>query len=315
MGKESVYIQMVKYLAPVILIIILVAGLAFYKFQSSAPSKPTQHDSTSSSAIKEELKKPLVETIVTGIKRLHGIGFNKGVVYVSSETDKILYKVIGGKAEKFVELNFTHDMIFEDDGSIITPVFNENRLVKISPTGQIETLFSGLSGPNGVVKDEDGNFIVSNYNSNQVLALKTDGTRFDISHKDHKGPAGLAFIKKGEGRSLDGVWVASFLSNTFSEYHLDLNKKGSQLRAFNSSPKGITHFESLYYTTDKKLLATAVKDGKGVVVEVLDSGRAYNTLLETDLPDPLVGYFTSDGEVYLVSPNDQQGRILRSKLF
>lgn len=261
---------------------------------------------------KTEPEPSKIEVVASGIKRPHGIGFNNGIVYVSSETDKILYKIIDGKPQKFVELDFTHDMIFEEDGSIITPVFNENRVVKISSDGKIETLFSNLSGPNGIIKYKDGNLYVSNYFSGKVLALKNDGRRYDVSSGDHKGPAGLVFAE--DKLFMDDLWVASYLDGTFSKYDLG-EKPGGQPRVYHFKFDDIVNPESLYLTKDNKLIATAVKNGKGVVIKIGNIHNQYETLLETDLPGPLVGYFTDEGFVYLVSSNDPQGRILKAKIF
>ena len=308
---------MQKVIIFIVLGLIIGLGITYQYFKKNAP------DSTNS--LKElaqninradekiETKKPDIEVVYSGIKRPHGIGFHQGIIYVSSEIDKALYKVIDGKAEKFVDLNFTHDMIFEEDGSIITPVFNENRVVKISKSGEVETLFSNLSGPNGIVKDKNGDFYVSNYFSGKILALKSDGRRFDISQGDHQGSAGLTYLKDKAG--LDDLWVASYIDGIFAKHDLQDDKVGSQLRVFLFSYPDIIHPESLYLNKDKRLFATATKDGKGVIIEVFNQGVPYKIILETDLPDPLVGYFTEEGFVYLVSPNDLKGRILRSKIF
>lgn len=298
-----------------LIIIGLIVGLGIsYIFLKKNVSYPTNaiQQLTQKDEKKMESEASKIEVVASGIKRPHGIGFNNGIVYVSSETDKILYKIMDGKPQKFVELDFTHDMIFDRDGSIITPVFNENRVVKIFPDGKIENLFSNLSGPNGIVKDKNGDFYVSNYFSGKVLALKNDGRRYDISIGDHKGPAGLAYSE--DKLFMDDLWVASYIDGTFSQYNLQ-EKLGSQLRAFHFKFDDITHPESLYLTKDNKLLATAVKNGKGVVIKIGNIHTQYETLLETDLPDPLVGYFTDEGVVYLVSPNDPAGRVLKVKIF
>lgn len=269
-----------------------------------------QHTQQPAQALKTT-KAPEIEVVATGIKRPHGIGFHNGVVYVSSETDKALYKVREGKVERFVKLNFPHDMIFEADGSIITPVFNENRVVRISPEGKITTLYSNFDGPNGIAYSKFGYMYVSNYNNSRVLTTRDETTFTDMTVRTLDGYAGLAY-----DADRNFLWVAGYLGNSISGYGLgDKNASVQRPRTFYAKLEGVTHPESIYIKGGERnlLLVTAVKNGKGVVIETNHLGK-YKVVLETDLPDPLVGYFTDNGYVYLVSPNDAEGRILKAKL-
>lgn len=287
-----------KYIALVIVLVLTVLGYAFFRNQST-PAQKTEAFPTEQIE-QAEKPKPEIEVVASGIKRPHGIGVYKDTIYVSSETDKALYKVIDGKVEKFLNLNFPHDMIFQDDGSIITPVFNENRLVKIYPDGKLEDLSKNLSGPNGLAKITGGCFLVTSYISGDLDCINEDGKTTHL--KNLKGPAGV--IVKGSA-----VYVAVYNAGTILKYSLIT-------QTTNFIPqvliKDLSHPESIGIINNR-LFTTHSVEGKGVVSEILDSAEL-KTILETDLPDPLVGHFTEDGFVYLVSPNDPQGRILKAKI-
>ena len=296
-----------KYLLIISVITISLVGFLVVKNVKNNPQAPIisqQKEKTDFSS--------KIEVIFKGIKRPHGIGFNNGIIYVSSETDKALYKIIDGKSEKFVDLDFAHDMVFEPDGSIITPVFNEGRVVRVNPNGIIETLHDKqFNGPNGIAYNKFSFVYVSNYNSGRILTTR-DGVNFsEVTAGDLKGPAGIAYDKEK-----NTIWIASFLGNTISSYGLGDNQEASirRPRTFHYNLEGLIHPESIFVKDSNfsKVLVTAVKNGKGVVVESNPQGK-YEIILETDLPDPIVGYFTNDGYVYLVSPNDAEGRILKAK--
>lgn len=299
---------MKKYLIGGVFLLLSFFLIVYYKQDKSvAPqSTPEQPPPTA-----ETNQAPQVEVVATGIKRPHGIGFNNNIIYVSSEIDKALYKITDGKIEKFVDLNFPHDMIFETDGSILTPVFNENRVVRIKPEGTITTLYSGFDGPNGIAYNKFGNIYVSNYNNSRVLTTRDNTTFTDITVRTLDGYAGMAYDKER-----NFLWIAGYLGNSISGYGLG-DKDGSikRPRTFYAKLEGITHPESIHVKdgSTNTLLVTAVRDGKGVIIETNHLGQ-YKVILETDLPDPLVGYFTDGGYVYLVSPNDSEGRILKAKI-
>ena len=299
---------MQRVLLLIVIFLVILFGVTYFVLRKNAQvAVPIIKE-----VLKEEAVKPQIEIVAKGIKRPHGIAFNNGIVYVSSETDKALYKVTGSVIERFADLDFTHDVIFESDGSIITPVFNEQRVVKIKPNGTIQTLYSGFDGPNGIVFNKFGYVYVSNYNSGRILTTR-DGVNFsEVTAGDLKGSAGIAYDKE-----TNSIWVAGFLGNTISMYGLGDSEEAEirRPRTFHYILEGVIHPESIFVRGSKssKVLITAVKNGKGVVIESDPQGK-YKVILETDLPDPVVGYFTEDGLVFLVSPNDPEGRILKARI-
>lgn len=249
-----------------------------------------------------ETKSTRIETVYKGIQKPHGIGFGNSKVYVSSETSKELFSINGDKLESVALVNFAHDMLFEADGSIITPIFIENTVAKISRNGIKTDLVKNLSGPNGIIQDKDGNIYVSNYLSGTVITFNKQSPHdYKTVISSLKGPAGMALDQER-----NYLYIANYLNNSITRYNAYTSK------IYDIRPFGLGHIESLYLTQDSKLVATASNRGQGIVAEINTDGT-FKTLLETGLPDPLVGYFVDDTTVYLVSPNDPLGRVLKAK--
>ena len=238
-----------------------------------------------------------MEVVYSGIQRPHGIGVAGDTLYVSSEVDRGLYRIADGVLELVARANFPHDMIATLDGALITPVFLEDRVVRIDEDGTLTELATGMSGPNGIAEDGDGSYYVSNYFAGTVVLIGDDAPPQTIATR-LDGPAGVAY-----GRDSNTLYVAEYLGNRIAVIRGDERD--------HIALSGLVNIESLFVNSDGQLLATAERNGRGVVVEVSEDG-GYEVLVSTDLPGPLVGHFTRDGYVYLVSPNDPEGRVLKA---
>jgi len=267
--------------------------------ESSRPSRATPAETARPTGGRESMPSPKVgdfEVLFSGIRRPHGIGVVGDTVFVSSEVDRGLFRIEDGAPEFFAPLNFPHDMIALPDGSLITPVFLEDRLVRIGPDAAVTELARGLAGPNGLTAGAAGGYIVSNYRQGTVVLIERDAALPRTLAARLKGPAGVAY----DGRTL---YVAEYLSNRVAVIE---GERRSEI-----TPIGLTRIESLSIDAGNRLLATAERNGRGVVAAVQPDGR-YDVLVTTELPAPLVGHFRGDGYVFLVSPNDPEGRVLRT---
>ncbi len=242
---------------------------------------------------------PAIQLIYHGIKRPHGLAVAGDTLYVSSETDKGIYAIREGRITRFLPLNFPHDIIVNADDSLITPVFMENRVVKISKEGSITELAKGLAGPNGIARSRAGDIYVSNYRDGSVVKFREEDARLQTVATGLSGPAGLAYDDANRA-----LYVAQYLGNSI----VKLTDTGK----VNIQPTGLGHFESLSLGANGNLKATAVSRGVGVVVNVRDSGE-FAIVITTDLPDPLVAHF-ADGFMFFESPNDPLGRVFKAKL-
>lgn len=283
----------IKILA-IVIFIFSILGIIFFNQLKAPREKSRQQNSI------QENKK--TEVLIQGVKRPHGIGEINGKIHVSSETDKALYKIEGGKAEKVATLDFAHDMWGWSRDSSIIAVFNENRLVEIDTKGGVKSIIEGLGGPNGLTYDKDRlTYFISNYNLETVVSFKEDHLNPELVVGNLKGPAGLAFDEFTRR-----LFIANYLDGSIT---IVTDKTVLQ----NIKYPDLSNIESLSLDTRNNLRATATQNGKGVVVILKEDGT-YKVLLETELPEPLVGYFT-EYEVYLVSPNDPEGKILKAKLY
>lgn len=282
----------------VILVSILGLGAIFLNQSKTNLEKP----SSQQSEIEEKIKEERIEVLVQGIKRPHGIGEINGKIHIGSEVDKALLKVENNRVEKVASLDFAHDMFAWSNNSALVAIFKENRLVEIDEKREVKDIFKGLGGPNGITYDSETlTYYVSNYNFGTVISFKREDLKPELVVGNLKGPAGLAF--DGFTRRL---FIASYLDGSIA-----IVRDGAILQTIKYP--GLEFIESLSLDSEKNLRATASENGKGVVVVLKENGT-YEVLLKTELPNPLVGYFT-ENKVYLVSPNDSQGRVLKAKLY
>ena len=120
-----------------------------------------------------------IQAYVKGISGVHGLGVFDGSLYVSSWTDKAIYKVDlsnNQRRQLADELNGAHDMVLDDDGKIVTPLYSDDRVVKVDPqTGRVSQFAVGFFGPNGIAKARDGGFYISNAKGGTVVKVSKDG--------------------------------------------------------------------------------------------------------------------------------------------
>ena len=240
--------------------------------------------------------------VAKGVAAPHGVFALNGAVYVSSEKDKALYKLVNGKPQKFADLDFVHDMLPLADGSFVAAVFNENRVVSISKDGQVKTVLKDLDGPNGLVRTADGTMLVSNYLSGTVLAFDPDGSNQKILVTDMKGPAGLAVNKKN-----NTLYIADYLESSV----LVLNGK----KAAKINFPGLT-VDSLFFVNEKLYATVGLNTAGGIrggFVELKPTGE-FKLLIDPGLPSPLIGQIDNEGIIHLVSPNDPNGYVLKYSL-
>ncbi|MEX1112893.1 MAG: PQQ-binding-like beta-propeller repeat protein [Patescibacteria group bacterium] len=242
-----------------------------------------------------------LEQVAGGFDQPHGIGFFDGTLYVSDWGDDKLYAVDPETGQKRLladELGGAHDMVQDDEGWIVTPLFKEGRVVRINPdTGEVRELTDGLDGPNGIARARDGNFYVSNNGGGTIIKLTPAGKHRTVA-RDLKEPAGLVVDNDNIIR------VAQFADEEASVVQIFDNGKMSMVLG------GLTDAESLLYDDRKNLLVGHVVDGRGALTLFTAAGERHQVLL-TDLPGPLVGPVTDGEYLYLHSAAEGQSAIYR----
>ena len=213
---------------------------------------------------------------------------------------QILYAITDGKPQYIARGDGVTDVLEKEDGTLYYTIMNENKLMERDPQGVEKVIRSDLSGPQGVARNPEGTFYVTNYFNGTVVSMTEEGKGKRVLAENIAGPAGIAY------RQLDkSVIVASYAGNAVVVISSFFTKT--------IPVKKLTHLRSIMATPQNTFLVTATLNKKGVIAEVKEDGT-YVLRARTNLPDPLIGAFAQSGVVYVTSPNDPKGRVLKIQL-
>lgn len=234
------------------------------------------------------------EPYVQNIPGVHGLGLFDNTLYVSSWKDRAVYKVdlaTGQRKRLADELDGAHDMALDDDGKLVTPLYGEDRVVKIDPkTGRVSELArEALSGPNGIAKARGGGFYVTNAKSGTVVKISSDGQQVDTIATGLKEPAGII-------SDPDNIlYVAQYADPVNSVIQVFDN---GQIRPLIT---GLTNAETLLRDEERNLIVGHVVDGHAALSLFKRGGTTTQLLLQTDYPGPMVGPVTDEQYLYFES--------------
>lgn len=228
-----------------------------------------------------------------GISGVHGLGVFDGALYVSSWTDRAVYKIdlaTGQQRQLADELNGAHDMALDDTGRIVTPLFGEDRVVRIDPkSGRVSELARGFSGPNGIAKARDGGFYISNAKAGTVVKVSKDGKSIRTIATGLKEPAGII-------SDPDNIlYVAQYGDPVNSVVQVWDNGQVKPLVT------GLTGAETLLRDDERNLIIGYVANGRAALSFFKRGGTAVQPLLTTDQPGPMVGPVTDRKYLYFES--------------
>jgi hypothetical protein len=238
-----------------------------------------------------------IEVAVDGIPGIHGLGVFDGTLYVSSWTKQALYKVDVGngyRRQLTDEVDGIHDMVMEGN-AIVTPVFGEDRLVKVDKgSGQITILARDLAGPNGIAKARDGGYYVSNAKSGTVVKISSDGKDVRQIASGLKEPAGII-------SDTDNIlYVAQYSDPANSVIQIFDNGKIQPLVG------GMTQAETLLRDDRRNLIIGHSQDGKAAFSFFKRGGTTAQPLLRTNLPGPVIGPVSDERYLYFASIGDSK---------
>ncbi|MDP4000046.1 MAG: hypothetical protein Q8Q11_01280 [bacterium] len=235
----------------------------------------------------------------------HGLGIFDGTLYVSDWGEDKLYAVdpeTGDKRLLADELGGAHDMVLDADGWIVTPLYKENRVVRVNRhSGAVEELATGFAGPNGIARSRSGNYYVTNNKDGTVVKLSSDGKRKQTIARGLKEPAGVVVDNDNIVR------VAQYADPRNPVVQIFDNGKRSTVT------KDLSLTESLLYDERKNLLIGHGVSGLGTVTMFTARGKVVR-VLATSLPAPLVGPVTDGDYLYLQSAAEGQTAVYRIKL-
>ncbi|MEZ5292848.1 MAG: SMP-30/gluconolactonase/LRE family protein [Vicinamibacterales bacterium] len=133
------------------------------------------------------------------------------------------------------------------------------KVYKIAPDGTSSVLVSGrpLSMPNGITFDRQGNLVVVNIGSNDVLTFKTDGTLVTTEHAVDSGNDGVVVTADGT------KYVSSVRQGTVSRI-----RPGQKAEVIAS---GIPSAASMTYDSKRNRLVIPMNDWNAIAFVQLDA--------------------------------------------
>lgn len=234
----------------------------------------------------------------------HGLTFFGGSLYVSDWNTNRIYKVNpnnGGRTTFAEEVAGAHDMVLDEAGNLIVPLFKTDRLVRIDArSGEVTQIAAGLDGPNGIAKSPGGGWYVSNNNNGTVTLVSAEGVPTRIA-SGLKEPAGIAIAKNGR------ILVAQYGDPVNSVVQIADN--GSVVPVVSS----LTNAESLLYDGEGNLLIGHVVEGRGAI-SVFTANGVTKQVLQTALPGPFIGPVSDGQSLYFESAATGQRRVYRIPL-
>lgn len=240
---------------------------------------------------------PQLDRYAIGYNRPRTVAFWKLDMYISSQADETIYRRTVDGEKPFVPARFGSDMILDDNGSLIMTLFDENRLVRVQPDGSVRPISKLLSHPSGLSFVPGSCYYVANYTAGSVSCVE-EGGRTETFIDSLVGPVGLLQWNRY-------LYVTDYLSRDASVIRVPI--VGNRTKEIVA--RGLMHATSVGII-DGQLYVIHTEEGVGVVSRILDDGSSERVLV-TDLPDPVTARFGTDRFVYLVSPNDPDGRIMR----
>jgi len=128
-------------------------------------------------------------------------------------------------------------IVFDDQKNLFVTNGFKNTVSKIGPDGQVSNFAKGLNSPRGVAINAAGELFVANFASNTISRISRDGFVRPFA-KDLQGPFGLAFDGAGN------LYAANFASSTVSKITPD-----GRVRTFAtglSGPRGLAFDQKGY---------------------------------------------------------------------
>jgi hypothetical protein len=254
--------------------------------------------------------------ILTGnIQRPNGMIWINSKLYVSCSGDWTLYEIdsaTGTTVQYLYGVKNAHTFYAESQDNQIElwiPDFQSNSLVHIFQ-GRSETLTSNLSGPWGITKLENSNFLVTNLAGNNIVSIGPTGEPQEVI-SDLRSPTGIASDQQNvyvanagsTRRSIEWYSIDAVISK---EIPIESEEAESQ-----SLIKGLQNTTNVILGPDERLYFSYSLGTRGVIgrvdpkVCIANGGCSSNEIeivLYTELAAPLAGLTISpDMKLYIHS--------------
>jgi len=124
-----------------------------------------------------------IETIVSGFSAIAGGGFDRaGNFYFAGINVGKMYRLNDDYTYDEVGSGYNQPVAFlqsdTDDNIAYISAYGTSNVYRLDLTTNQSTEFaseSGISGPDGMIYDQDGNILIANYNNHQINKIDSDG--------------------------------------------------------------------------------------------------------------------------------------------
>lgn len=237
-----------------------------------------------------------VLTYATGIPAPTGITIRNGVVYVASESEDKVFKLLHPVSIYAAGFNDVKGITKGIDGKVYIADNTNNAVYRIDAADVLTTFAQNITSPSWFVFDSTGNMFLSDFSTSTIIKLLNDSlTTFATSLN---GPTGIAYD------SLNNLlYVDNYLNGTLSV----VNSFGSvsTFAVGLSGPMGIALLSpgNLYVANSSHGTIAKVVQGSGVSVYATGFVMPVGVTL-----DDQYNLFVADqsaGLVYLISPDNK----------
>jgi streptogramin lyase len=175
---------------------------------------------------------PAAFNVYTGFSNSEDFAFDDEGNLVSTASNNLTKQPKSGASQLFVpNIGSTAGTRYLPSGELVIASVSEGSLLRVSPSGGVQTVLSGLAYPNGVEVGDDGYAYVAENNGSRVRRINPETGAFEIIATGLDNPNGVSFspdYKKlyvgsfGAGvvyvikRNGDGTWSAPAIFGSVS---------------------------------------------------------------------------------------------------
>ena len=161
---------------------------------------------------------PFSYTVKLGQKASEDMDFDNAGFLIGSENGNLFKSTFGGQSQIWIpgSGDFIAGLRFTSNGTLVYANVNANALFKIVPPGSKSFVIGGLSYPNGMDADQNGNIVVAEQSASQVRRVNPDTGKFDILGTNLNSPNGVSFSP-----DYKTLYVGSFGGNIIYKITLD----------------------------------------------------------------------------------------------
>ena len=287
------------YLALIISLTILAIPITASSQRSTPiPTKPTELPT------QDAFSQSDLSIITANTQRPNGMTWHNGKLYTACSGDWTIYEIDPDEkttAQYIYGVRNAHSLLgrsIDGQDELWIPDFQQNSLVRIRQ-GTVATITSTLEGPWGIAALDDGDFLVSNLLSNNVVRITPSGDTQEVI-SDLRSPTGIAV-------SNDIIFVANTGSTRRAIEWYSLDPDSSATSGILVS--GIQNTTGITLADDGHLYFAYALGTRGVVGRVNPdecieaNGCTHNEVeivIYTELPAPLAGLTISpDSRLYI----------------